>query len=310
MFPGKMMSKFKKIIFLVILVSLTFPLNAKALKINSYDPARHDRFLSGTYASSPVNNSTFYASQYDWSGVGWETSRPTRSIALISPLHFVGANHYKIPVRNSVTFFNTEGNLKSYVVDGYTTLDYSNPSGNFVPDLVLGKLSAPVPETDNIKYYSVLDSDPGGTPGNYSNQWFKNREILSYGWAARVGRDTIDSFAFVGAHPFDDPSDLTQCFVYQQGTTQDEPMGQGGDSGSPSFMAWNNKLTVLGMHYMIDDNHRNYDPHISPYISLLNDAMTSSGYSVNTIVVPEPSTILLLGIGLFCVFGLRRKFKK
>ncbi|MCK4947813.1 MAG: hypothetical protein KAS46_05530 [Candidatus Aureabacteria bacterium] len=317
------MDKSKSLFFSLILFSIVFISTAHALQINGYDPVCHDRFLPGTYASNPQDNSSFYLSSYDWSGVGWETNSPSRSVALVSPLHFVGANHWRIPVGNTITFKNNDGILNNYTVGGYHTLTYTTFSGTFTPDLVVGCLTDPIPDADNITYYPVTqyDSDGAIPPGFYpdehfhSNDWYLGKEIFVYGWSARVGTGTFEGLQGTGTVT----TNLTRTFDYLYHVSDDpqyldEPFGVGGDSGSPTFLPWEGSLALLGTHFAHSPGETlkaTYDSFIPAYISDINSAISLSGYSLNVLnVIPEPSTFLCFVCGIIMLFYIMIKGRK
>ncbi len=274
----------------LLFLGIGFSANAHALQINGYDPARHDRFVPGTYAGNPVNNPDFFASQYDWSGVGWNSSYPSQSITMISPLHYICAWHYQIPVGGSLSFSNRDGELKSYNVAKNTI--FYHPNGNLAGDFALGWLDEPISESDNIGYYPILDVE---------NDWCFDKEVYMYGWNARVATNIVENeprYSYL-------KTDFNGGYI-------DEGYCQGGDSGSPLFMTWNNQLALLGIHVQIQPshlitNHEYLPDKVFPY---LNPAMAEAGYAVDTITIPEPSTILLLGVGLVGIFAGRRKLKR
>ncbi|MDD5728412.1 MAG: hypothetical protein PHV59_07620 [Victivallales bacterium] len=281
-----------------LVVMAVFP--AYALKINGYDPARHDRFISG-YPEAPVLNQKFFAAGYDWSGVGWDAGNANRSIALISPLHFVCANHNKIPPGNAVTFLNRDGHLKSYTVAGYSTFSYNDADGGkHVADLALGRLKNPVKPVDNIAYYSVLNADNAEVSG-FNGDWYIGKEIISYGETARAGINTIYSFGFITTNKTHSPDNRTFSAIsdFHPGLTAqfpDEAGFAGGDSGSLSFLVWNNRLTVIGTHFSAGKDgalQYNADAFLPYYLPDLNSAMKDSGYSVSTVIIdPDPSSLL------------------
>ncbi|MCK5491854.1 MAG: hypothetical protein KAJ14_01945 [Candidatus Omnitrophica bacterium] len=141
----------RNLFWFIIILSLFVASNVFAIqiKINVYDATRHNRFLSG-YSTLPVENPGFIASSYDWSGVGWDSTNSNKSVALISPQHFVCANHYRL--NENVTFLNQSGQLKTYGIDKYSTFSFTASDGEHVSDLALGWLDSPILEIDNINY--------------------------------------------------------------------------------------------------------------------------------------------------------------
>ncbi|MCM8813416.1 MAG: PEP-CTERM sorting domain-containing protein [Candidatus Omnitrophica bacterium] len=295
-----------KQIILGLISFLLFSDNAvRAIQINEYDPQRHDRFLSGTNRENP----SFFAAGYDFSGVGWNSVNSNQCVTMVSPLHFVGANHYRIPVGSNVLFVNREGMLKSYTVAGYDELTSVDGSGQTqTADLVLGRLAAAISAVDDIAFYRVLDTDLS---------FYVGKEFLPYGWTHRVGRDTFgganDRFALANSGA--NNATVSMVYDYHKVNTSaypDEAGLQGGDSGSPTLMAWNNELTVLGTHFAVDDSNPTYrlniDSFLPYYIPQLNAKMAPSGYSISTLaVVPEPASIVLFLSGLIGIaFRSRR----
>ncbi len=304
--------------FLALLISfLAVSTRAEALVINSYgsDPALYDRFISGTYPSNPTPNPDFFAASYDWSGVGWLTSNQMRSITMISPLHFVISNHWKISPGSSVTFFNRDGDLKDYNVDKYSTFSFTDGDGAHTSDLALGWLTAPIPESDNIAHYSVLNADDPATP-EPDLDWYLNKDIYAYGWYAKAGENAINDFAW--AYSTNSPNmyaDLTFTSTFDYQSLVPDPGlagGEGGDSGSPTFIPWNGQLTVSGTHFAVGapsgGSWTTYDAFIPFYVEDINLAMEPSGYSVDTIdVVPEPATCLLFLSGIAGLLVITRR---
>ena len=285
---------FKKIIFLFIFCLFIFAMPAYCIQINGFNPSRHARFLD---PDNPAKNPDFFMGDYDWSGVGWNAANRNQSVTMISPQHFVGAKHYIIPTGRTVSFLNRDGEIKSYVIEGYSEVGFSDGSS---ADLILGCLREPIPETDKVAYYSVIDADNKDT-SEFETDWYLNKELLCYGWSASVGLNNIDSFNFVQPSS----NDRTFCMAYDYHTNNANYLDEAGlllgDSGSPAFIANAGHLTIAGTHYAISSGevYNNYDSFVSYYINDLNTAMFDKGYSVATYVVPEPSIIILFMIGLF-----------
>ena len=299
-----------KVLFLILLLSCSALFRpAEALVINNYssDPTLYDRFVSGTYPGSPTPNPNFFASSYDWSGVGWMTANQMRSITMVSPLHFVVANHWQIPSGSSVTFLNGDGDLKNYTVDKYSTFSFTDGDGTHTSDLALGWLTAPIPEADDIAHYSVLNADDPATP-EFDLGWYLNKDIYVYGWYAKAGENTISDLTWAYSTNYPNPyADLTFTSTFDYDNLGYHPGlagGEPGDSGSPTLMPWNGQLTVLGTHFGVSDlqpaaTWTTYDAFVPVYIEDMNLAMESSGYSVDTInVIPEPATCILFLAGL------------
>ncbi len=322
-------------IFLLFL-GIGYSANAQALQINGYNPARHDRFNPGTYAGNPVNNPDFFASQYDWSGVGWDMGMSSRSVTMVSPQHFVCANHWKVPTGNTINFINREGQLKSYTVNKYSSrvIDNVNEFGSHPCDLALGWLSETVSEADKISHYSILDTDDPSSPYYDVNWWGTSlgaqveSNIYLYGQGAQVGRNNeIGSFGYhCPANAYEQTLYASSLFRSEENYNRlgpdpgypDNAGAVGGDSSSPTFVLWGGELTLFGVHSAVSavppmTSWYTYDTFLPRYINDLDMLMEESDYFINRIdvyAVPEPSTILLLGAGLFGVFGLRKKLKE
>jgi hypothetical protein len=264
----------------------------------------------------PVSNPDFIASAYNWSGVGWDRANPERSIAMISPQHFVGANHWQIPVGNTISFLNNYGELKSYTVEGYSVLESTDKNVTHTADLVLGRLSAPIQQADNICYYSVPDADNAQTSW-FDADWYIGKQIVSYGKTARAATNNIDSFAYASSWSNDESDNQTFSALFDFHKTDsasypDEAGLEPGDSGSPSFMIWDGQITLVGTHFAINDTDPdiriNADSFVPYYISALNTAMDGSGYSVSAIsVIPEPSGLFMILGGIIGFFLSRRR---
>jgi len=304
---GEIFNLLKKLILRVIFLSAIFCLfpipQAQALDISGYDANLYDRFVAGTYGTdNPVANPNFIGASYDWSGVGWQTDCIGRSVAMVSAQNFVCANHYRVPVGSTVSFFNADGQLKTYTVQGYSTFDFQltqngNPifdsDGNpymCIPDLALGWFTEAISDSDGITHYSVLDADDYSTSW-FDTGWYVGKDILSYGWTAKAGNNTIDSVTGVATTGMSSPSNHTTVAEYSYDRNND-PQGQagaqGGDSGSPSFIVWDGQLTVAGTHFAVTngtDAWNTYDSLVAAYAEDIDAAMSSTGYSLNRIKI-------------------------
>lgn len=254
---------------------------ARALDIVNYSNTIHDRFLPGTYPSSPTNNPNFWYSSLDWSGVGWNVNFPAKSVAMITPMHFVAAAHF--PVSGQLSFMNPSGETMTYGVSGTINTLYDPVTGSN-SDLYIGELTAPIPGASNIMNYAIFDlaatNDYIGTP------------MLVYGYAPqdgiggnpaiglKVGTNTFDGFYSYGGNTL---------FWYDQDAATGEALGQGHDSGSPSFTLVGSTLALLGTHYTvgtIGGRPATFDTFMPDYISQIQAIVQADGYNLG--LIPEP----------------------
>lgn len=257
------------------------------LDIVGYSNTLNDRFTPGTFPSAPTQNPSFWQAAYDFSGVGWASNNAQQSVVMISPLHFIGANHYR--PTGDLSFMNQDGVVKTYAISngGYTMLTGLNSQRS---DLVLGRLAAPIPDADNILNYAILDLPAFGS--------YVDLPLEVYGWYSRVGTNTIDGFYYADFYDssgyIDNDGDGTNdniVMAFDQDAATGEARGVGGDSGSPSFVPWYGSLSVVGIHSAADSTST-YDAFVPVYIDDLQSLLAADGYSL--LLVPEPSGLMAL----------------
>jgi len=262
----------------VLLYGCLFAMPAHGLNIRGYVPARHDRFSSG-YPGSPVVNTNFHADFYDFSGVGWHSLYPYLSYTLISPSHFVGANHVNPGIGATLTFHARDGALRSFTVANQYNM--TNAAGENT-DLVVGELSQPVAPCDNITFYPILDLE--------SETDYIGRGLLVYGATARVGKGTISAFQDFGGDPITGGAGVNSTraynFVYVNAVgSQDDCHAEGGDSGSPSFVAMDGELFVVGVHTAVLTTGlavTTFDSFVPHYLDQIDGILQQQGYQTAT----------------------------
>lgn len=213
----------------------------RALDVFNYSAATHERFSSG-FPGSPVVNSSFFLSGYDLSGIGWGSGN--FGVSLISPQHFLTAGH--VNPGSTVNFLSLNGTVKSYTVgSSYTVLH----ADGVATDLKLGRLTAPILVGDQVNHFPTLLLDSAND--------YVGLTVAAVGSGQRAGTNTIDIAGTMDMLPFGSPSgDGTSdnvVFFTDFDAVTGETQGQGGDSGSPSFVGIGGTLALIGTHSAIVD---------------------------------------------------------
>lgn len=245
-----------------------------ALMVQEYDPARHDRFYVGA-------NKAFVGDPYDWSAVGL-TNEGTWATA-ISPSYFISANHFHPDTGESLRFF--QGNDPAGPFEDHTVASGTQIS---TTDLWIGKLSTPF--SSEIDIMPVLRLT--------SNSDYLGREIYIMGKSdtsppqtnMRMGRNIIDFVSDIMVWHYDAVG----------GLGADEAGTRSGDSGSGSFTIFDGVPALLGTH-----TGGNYDSFVPRYINEINAVMIGEQLTV----LPEPSTIHLMYLGMVAALLARRAAK-
>jgi hypothetical protein len=166
-------------------------------------------------------------------------------------------------------------------------------------DVCIGRLTAPIPASDNITYYPVLSLP------NESD--YVGMSIYNYGNPNLVGRNVISK-----VEPYAESGENGWGMFYNYdvpGVGADETYLIGGDSGGPSFAVVAGKLALLGEHFSSygtsgqipfdggspkagDGSWWSVDGFLPAYVNQI-DAMLPADQQITT-VVPEPGTGLLL----------------
>lgn len=294
-------------------LALAFATSAHALLVQGYEADVNERFASG-FSSAPVANTDpdFLLAGYDLSGVGWRTNNAQFAVTLISPEHFLTAAHVAPTIGSSVSFLGTDGLVRTYTVASVSTLQYNGQN----TDLTLGRLTAPV-VTDFITFYGGLFL--GNTAADYQDM-----PVTLYGANGRVGTNTIDDVGNLDMLPFGGGNGTIDSVVSitDYDPVTGEAQGQGGDSGSPTFVRIaGNQLALFGIHSSVatvESAQLTIDtlPVFTAY-NQINNAMIADGYEdgwgvytggvVSPSTIPEPSSAALLLGATALVFGTTRR---
>ncbi|MEM6394254.1 MAG: hypothetical protein AAF797_15930 [Planctomycetota bacterium] len=290
--------------------------SAAAIQFDDYDPTRHERFLG-----NDANNPDFLLAGFDLSAIA-KTPNKGSGAVLISPQHFITADHFKpAGVNTPITFRGTDGTDRSYTVASYDQLTTLGDGS----DLSIGTLASPInPLTDFINPLPIaVAPDLDG---------FIGLEIYTFGKGDRAGRNVIvdtglaefssgnprPSFALATVFDTVENSGGDGNGPLTDGLGPDEAGLQGGDSGNAALTVIDGQLAVLGSHFGIasglpdnspftdfsqDDPYFGLSTLMSPYLNQINAIAQSDGQFIATLAVPIPepgtaATLAILGLTL------------
>jgi hypothetical protein len=223
------MSRSVRVLWITGALALALGNTASALQFEQggvFDPLRHGRFTSGTPIGVAPNPGFFLAAyEAELSGVGWQSDVTTKGATLVTPLHFLNANHY--PIGGALVFRGGDGELHSYPVVANTPI---------YADIAIGTLAMPVAPEHAIHVFPVLPVE--GTEHD-------GQEVLYLGGAPddgmpAAGRTAISTSTQTTAY-------LNSALVAED-RAQDRVSATTGDSGSPSFVEENGSLALVGHH--------------------------------------------------------------
>jgi len=252
-------------------------------------------------------NANFIAEEVDLTGVGWYVQETRRQYTLVSPKHFVGANHFRPASSGQLRFLAQDGTVRTYEIA--STQAILNSDGE-ATDLFLGTLEGIIPDTDQVHFQPYLSL---ASESNYSGQ---NILFMGHRTAApknlRIGSGTIGSFTDFGADPITSGSPINRTRAYQIVYSElvgggDDAYAQSGDSGSPSLVTVDGRGAIVGTHTAVANATVNaglatpgsiitYDTFVPHYVEELNAIMETDGYHM-TRAVPgnvKPTTTLTL----------------
>ena len=270
-----------------------------ALTVFNYSATVNERFDSG-FPGAPVANTSgsFIGAGLDLSGIGWRANSTQFAVTLVSPQSFITAGHVAPGIGDTLVFLNQDGVLKSYTVGSLNTVIYNSQSS----DIVLGTLTVAIPTSDHVTSYPVLDLGSFGA--------YVGLGLTVYGQNGRMGTNTIDALGNFDFKPIGSPDGNIDSIFLQ--TDYDpvtgEAQGQGGDSGSPSFVISSGSLALVGVHSAINGSpppDLTFDSFIPPFIAQLNSFMSSTGFTITA--VPEPATIAVWAGVVALVMIIRRR---
>lgn len=260
-----------------------------ALEIRSYNSSRHDRFLN--FPGNPSLNPSFVHSGVDLAGVGWHTGYVARQLTMVSPKHFVGANHFKPGIGASIRFLNTSGSLKTYQVNSQSTI--TNDAGDD-SDLFIGAFAQPIPPSDGIGYHPYL---------NLANDAaYTGKTVLFMGSNAtqpHSSRGTVETLASVVTPAIvPDGTNPTRSLTINYNRFAgggDDAYVVSGDSGSPIFINQGGVAAIVGVNSFLQTNPASYVTYASfvpHYADKLNAVMEADGYRM-TKAIPGSTTLVL-----------------
>jgi len=297
------------------MLALVISQPAHSLEVRSYSAQRHDRFLN--FPSAPEMNPNFLYGTTDLTGVGWylapsnTTVERRRQYTLVSPKHFVGANHFPPSVNGQLQFLGQDGVVRTYEIASVQSVP--NPNGD-ASDLLLGTLETEVDPGVGVNFQpflSVLDPQYIGQELIFMGHRRSGNPTLRAGRAVLQARSQFGEGTAVGA---DTGIERTETFTwtYRESTilntgNPDDSFTEPGDSGSPSLAIIDGQGALVGTHtaagsasLLISSQNISYDTFVPFYVDGMNEIMATEGYHM-TRAVPgptKPTTTLALETSL------------
>lgn len=238
---------------------------ALALDIESFDPDANARFSSG-FPTAPVANSDscFLGAPFDLSGVGWVVREPTHAATLISPRHFVFANHNGVGIGDAIRFMNRDGVVREFTVAKAVETKLENGQNS---DVGVATLSAEISPSEKIASYPVANL--GDDVSDYLQ-----RKLYLYGHGPNThafGTNEIVDLVI--------EKDKNPLITYlSKGRITGMAMGESGDSGSPTFIEHDGKLAVLGTHIKVDQ-----DVLLAPFLDQIAAIVKADGQEITVV---------------------------
>ncbi len=262
--------------------------SAPALQFRTFSASRHNRFTG--FPAAPALNPSFMHAAVDLTGVGWDSTYPLRQFTLISPLYFVGANHFRPPIGAEIRFLSASGTIRSATVQSLYTIP--NAAGQ-PTDLLLGRLSSPILPSSGVQFLSthLLDTEAA----------YIGQTLGVLGQPARGGRGVIGPFSDFGGDPITGGSGINTTRTFQfnyvsLAGSQDDVFAESGDSGSPSFVVTGGKAGVVGTHTAVltaAGTTTTFDTFIPAYAAQVNTIMEADGYHL-TAASPKTTTLAVV----------------
>lgn len=282
---------------------LVFIQGAAALEIRSYNAARHDRFLD--FPSAPKVNPDFRYGATDLTGVGWYIAPSNtaverrRQYTMVSPRHFVGANHFKPSTNGSLSFLSEDGVVRTYAIG--TVQAILNSDGN-ASDLLLGTLEEEISPEDGVNFQPFLSLPDAAYIGReliFMGHQRPGTPTLRAGRAVFQARSEFGAGTAVGGNTGIQRTEVF-TWTYQENRLlftgdANDSFTEPGDSGSPSLVDVNGRGALVGTHtaagsasVLISNQNISYDTFVPFYVDDLNEAMAEHGYHM-TRAVPGPN---------------------
>ena len=274
-------------IALAILATSSLP--AAALNLRVFSSTNHLR-MNG-FPTNPTVNPTFLnpggaaSGLLDLSGVGWSVDDTTKQLTLVSPRHFVGANHFRPAVGSSVRFLAKDNSLHTLTILSISSIPNADNSPS---DVYLGEFTTEMPAAAAVLPLPYLNL---ATEAAYVGQ-----ALVVVGQAARGGRGTIGSVSDFGGDPITSGAGITTrafTFSYAPLGSVDDAFAQAGDSGSPSFVVnAAGKAALVGTHTAVlsgSGTTTTYDTLVPHYAPELNSRMEATGVHLRKIDPPSMS---------------------
>ena len=285
---------------------LVLSLPAAALQLRTFSSAAHERIRN--FPGNPSLNPTFLnpggnlANLPDLTGVGWNTSDTVQQFTLVSPRHFVGANHFRPNVGSVVRFLARDNTLHDYTVAA--TYGIPNDDGT-TSDVFLGELTTDVAVTTGIRPLPYLNL--------LAENAYAGEPLVVLGQPARGGRGTIAQVSDFGGDAITSGSGIkTRAFTFTYGPlgSADDARAEVGDSGSPSFAIRSGQLALVGTHTAVltaFGTTTTYDTLVPHYASRLNSVMESQGYHLRKFT-PDATAFTASGAGVSPVIRALKPF--
>lgn len=246
------------------------------------------RFSSGFATDTPVENTSplFIGAAYDWSGVGWMTGVTSGSattvrvtnITMVSPLHAFSARHNGIwQLGNNARFVSETGavvNIGLSTANPAISIPGQNHDLNITPldrALLTAEAVTPLRILDvSSNNYVGMDALAVGSHNKTTGQ------VVATTWIASVTPSSSSTTIGLKLNQ----TDPTVSFQYWEG----------GDSGSPLLIPYEDTLTVAGSAWFASGagSLLSTRPAYNP-TQALNERMAQTGYALRWSIYDKPA---------------------